>query len=45
MDDDEFDPIVAALNARDIFPPLEGVITKLHDFEIHLQAARAIDSS
>ncbi|KAF5472656.1 hypothetical protein F2P56_009355 [Juglans regia] len=36
----EFDPIVAALNARDIFPPLEGVIGKLRDFEIRLQAAR-----
>jgi hypothetical protein len=36
MDDDEFDPIVAALHAQDIFPPLKGVINKLHDFEIHL---------
>jgi hypothetical protein len=35
----EFDPIAAALNARDIFPPLEGVINKLRDFEIYLQAA------
>jgi len=30
----EFDPIVAALNVRDIFPSLEGVIGKLRDFEI-----------
>jgi hypothetical protein len=29
----EFDPIVAALNARDMFPSLEGVISKLRDFE------------
>jgi hypothetical protein len=36
MDDDEFDPIVAALNAQDIFPPLKGVINKLRDFEIRL---------
>ncbi|KAG6793802.1 hypothetical protein POTOM_003025 [Populus tomentosa] len=36
----EFDPIVAALNARDVFPPLEGVIGKLRDFEIRLQATR-----
>ena len=36
----EFDPIVAALNARDIFPSLEGVIGKLRDFEIRLQATR-----
>jgi len=35
----EFDPIAAALNARDIFPLLEGVIDKLRDFEIHLQVA------
>nr|TKS04603.1 uncharacterized protein D5086_0000143280 [Populus alba] len=38
----EFDPIVAALNARDVFPPLEGVIGKLRDFEIRLQATRVI---
>ncbi|KAF5458236.1 hypothetical protein F2P56_022282 [Juglans regia] len=36
----EFDPIIVALNARDMFPPLEGVIGKLRDFEIRLQAAR-----
>ena len=36
----EFDPIVAALNARDVFPSLEGVIDKLCDFEIRLQATR-----
>ncbi|KAG6739150.1 hypothetical protein POTOM_056736 [Populus tomentosa] len=36
----EFDPIVAALNARDVFPSLEGVIGKLRDFEIRLQATR-----
>jgi hypothetical protein len=35
----EFDPIVVALNAQDIFPPLEGVIDKLCDFEIRFQAA------
>jgi hypothetical protein len=29
MDDDEFDPIVAALNAQDIFPPLKGVINNV----------------
>ncbi|KAG6749379.1 hypothetical protein POTOM_046424 [Populus tomentosa] len=36
----EFDPIVAALNARDTFPSLEGIIGKLHDFEIRIQGAR-----
>ncbi|KAG6790018.1 hypothetical protein POTOM_006161 [Populus tomentosa] len=36
----EFDPIVAALNARDVFRSLEGVIDKLRDFEIRLQATR-----
>jgi hypothetical protein len=36
----EFDPIVAALNARDVFPSLERVIGKLRDFEIRLQATR-----
>jgi hypothetical protein len=36
----EFDPILAALNARDMFPPLKGVIGKLHDFEIRLQGIR-----
>ncbi|XP_042962597.1 uncharacterized mitochondrial protein AtMg00810-like [Carya illinoinensis] len=35
----EFDPILAALNAQDIFPRLEGVIGKLRDFKIHLQVA------
>ncbi|KAF9662519.1 hypothetical protein SADUNF_Sadunf18G0061700 [Salix dunnii] len=35
----EFDPIVTALNARDMFPSLEGVITNLCDFEIRLQNA------
>ncbi|XP_073262679.1 uncharacterized protein [Populus alba] len=41
----EFDPIVAALNARDMFPPLEGVIGKLRDFEIRLQGTRTSQSS
>ena len=36
----EFDLIVATLNARDVFPSFEGVIDKLRDFEIHLQATR-----
>ncbi|KAF9669393.1 hypothetical protein SADUNF_Sadunf14G0103100 [Salix dunnii] len=36
----EYDPIVAALNARDMFPSLEGVIGKLRDFEIRLQNAK-----
>ena len=30
----EFDPIIAALNARDTFPSLEGIIGKLRDFKI-----------
>ncbi|KAG6787245.1 hypothetical protein POTOM_008884 [Populus tomentosa] len=34
----EFDPIMAAFNARDVFSSLEGVIGKLYDFKIHLQA-------
>nr|TKS12169.1 hypothetical protein D5086_0000067550 [Populus alba] len=33
----EFDPIVAALDARDMFPPLKGVIGKLSDFEINFK--------
>jgi hypothetical protein len=36
----EFDPIVVALNARDTFPSLEGVICKLRDFEIRIQGAQ-----
>jgi len=36
----EFDPIVATLNARDTFPSLEGVIGKLHDFEIRIQGSQ-----
>jgi hypothetical protein len=36
----EFDLIVATLNARDVFPSFEGVIDKLRDFEIRLQATR-----
>jgi len=35
----EFDPIVAALNARDTFPSLEVVIGKLCDFEIRIQGS------
>jgi hypothetical protein len=38
----EFDPIVAPLNARDTFPSLEGVIGKLHDFEIRIQEHRQL---
>ncbi|KAG6736611.1 hypothetical protein POTOM_060514 [Populus tomentosa] len=41
----KFDPIVAALNARDMFSPLEGVIGKLRDFEIRLQGTRASPSN
>ena len=41
----EFDPIVAALNVRDTFSSLEGVIGKLYDFEIRLQGARATTSN
>uniref|UniRef100_A0A6N2N729 Retrotransposon Copia-like N-terminal domain-containing protein n=1 Tax=Salix viminalis TaxID=40686 RepID=A0A6N2N729_SALVM len=41
----EFDPIVAALNARDVYPSLEGVIGKLRDFEIRIQAARVVSSN
>ncbi|KAG6784643.1 hypothetical protein POTOM_010341 [Populus tomentosa] len=41
----EFDPIIAALNARDMFPSLEGVISKLRDFEIRIQNARTTLSS
>uniref|UniRef100_A0A6N2N5R1 Retrotransposon Copia-like N-terminal domain-containing protein n=1 Tax=Salix viminalis TaxID=40686 RepID=A0A6N2N5R1_SALVM len=41
----EFDPIVAALNACDMFPSLEGVIGKLRDFEIRLQGTRTQQSS
>ena len=33
---------MAALNAREIFPPLAGVISKLWDFEICIQAARVV---
>ncbi|KAG6794077.1 hypothetical protein POTOM_003310 [Populus tomentosa] len=45
MDDDEFiicilRGLVAALNARDTFPSLEGIIGKLRDFEIRIQGAR-----
>ena len=41
----EFDPIVATLNARDMFPSLEGVISKLRDFEIRLQNAKTTSSN
>jgi len=41
----EFDPIVAALNARDMFPSLEGVISNLRDFEIKLQNAKTTSSN
>ncbi|KAG6747881.1 hypothetical protein POTOM_047772 [Populus tomentosa] len=41
----EFDPIVAALNARDMFSSLEGVISKLRDFEIRIQNAKTTSSS
>jgi hypothetical protein len=41
----EFDLIVAALNARDMFPSLEGVISKLRDFEIRLQNAKTTSSN
>ena len=40
----EFDPIVAALDAYDMFSPLEGVISKLHDFEIRLHNAKTTPS-
>jgi len=40
----EFDPIVAALNASDMFPSLEPVISKLRDFEIRLQNAKTTSS-
>ena len=41
----EFDPIVVALNARDVYPSLEGVIGKLRHFEIRIQAARVVSSN
>ncbi|KAF9672613.1 hypothetical protein SADUNF_Sadunf11G0060800 [Salix dunnii] len=41
----EFDLIVAALNACDMFPSLEGVISKLRDFEIRLQNAKTTTSN
>ena len=41
----EFDPIVAALNAHDIFPSIEGVISKLCDFEIKLHNAKTTPSN
>ena len=41
----EFDPIVAAFNARDMFPSFEGVINKLCDFEIRLQNAKTTSSN
>ena len=41
----EFDPIFAALNACDMFLSLEGMINKLHDFEIRLQNAKTTSSN
>ena len=41
----EFDHIIAVLNARDMFPPLKGVIGKLRDFKIRLQGTRTSQSS
>jgi hypothetical protein len=41
----EFDPIVTTLNARDMFLSFEGVISKLHDFEIKLYNAKTTPSN
>jgi hypothetical protein len=41
----EFDPIVAALNAHDMFLSFEGVISKLNDFEIKLHNAKTTPSN
>ncbi|KAF9663835.1 hypothetical protein SADUNF_Sadunf17G0093300 [Salix dunnii] len=41
----EFDPIVAALNARDMFPSLESVISKLRDFELRIQNTKTTSSN
>jgi hypothetical protein len=41
----EFDPIVAALNAHDMFPPLEFVISKLRDFQLKLHNAKTTPSN
>ena len=41
----KFDPIIAALNARDMFSSLEDVISKLRDFEIKLQNAKTTSSN
>ena len=41
----EFDPIIATLNARDMFPSLEGMISKLCDFEIRIRNAKTTLSS
>ena len=41
----EFDPIIATLNARDMFPSLEGMISKLCDFEIRIQNVKTTSSN
>ncbi|KAG6745145.1 hypothetical protein POTOM_051789 [Populus tomentosa] len=41
----KFDPIVAAVNARDMFPPCEGMISKLRYFEIKLHNAKTTPSN
>ena len=41
----EFDLIVAALNARDMFSSLESVISKLRDFKLGIQNAKNTSSS
>lgn len=38
----EFDPIVVAINTCNEFPSLEGVISKLCDYEMRLLAARDV---
>lgn len=41
----EFDPIVATINARDVFPLLKSVIGKLQDFELRIISARVVFST
>ncbi|XP_041003888.1 uncharacterized protein LOC121249240 [Juglans microcarpa x Juglans regia] len=41
----ELDPIVAAINAHEVFPPLEGVIGKLKDLEMCIVSAHEASSA
>lgn len=38
----EFDPIVVGINAREVFPPLESVISKFQVFELRISITRAL---